>query len=326
MTAIILLNWNGASDTIACLESLSRAEGDFFVVVADNGSTDDSLVRLQQWLQNRGVSASVSLDGSSALQSSRNPFECYLLPLGENYGFAKGNNKAIHFASSKNPDSYMLLNNDTEVQPDFLVRLLSFSAAHPEYRALMSKINYFGEKNRVWHCGGKLRLGRHCYYYANALDTEIPAADFLPIQFISGCSLFAYPDLLQPNGNLLTERFFFGEEDFEFSLRMNQQGIPMACVLSSLIYHKVGSSRGVLTSGKVYVAYLSRFIDIRLHYPQSFVSFWRLAYYPKCFLTFLRSKAGIGKSFRLTNRLYRESKRQDSVSAEDYHRLVKECA
>ena len=326
MTAIILLNWNGASDTIACLDSLSRAEGDFFVVVADNGSTDDSLVRIQQWQKDRDAAIQASSNVVPDLQTFKNPFECYLLPLGENYGFAKGNNMAIHFAHSKNPDSYLLLNNDTEVQPDFLANLLSFSAVHPECRALMPKINYFGEKNRVWHCGGKLHLGRHSYYYANALDADVPSVDYLPIQFISGCALFVYPDLLQTNGNLLTERFFFGEEDFEFSLRMKKQSIPMACVLSSLIYHKVGSSRGVLTSGKVYVAYLSRFIDIRLHYHQPFVFFWRLAYYPKCFLTFLRSKAGVWKSLRLTNRLYRESRHQDCVSAEDYRLLIVECA
>ena len=37
MTAIIILNWNGADDTLACLESLSQAEGDFCAYVVDNG-------------------------------------------------------------------------------------------------------------------------------------------------------------------------------------------------------------------------------------------------------------------------------------------------
>ena len=50
MTAIILLNWNGCDDTLACLKSLSAVKGkDFYVVVADNGSTDDSIGRLLDW-------------------------------------------------------------------------------------------------------------------------------------------------------------------------------------------------------------------------------------------------------------------------------------
>ena len=50
MTAIIILNWNGADDTIACLQSLAKAEGEFVVYVVDNGSADDSLARIQSWM------------------------------------------------------------------------------------------------------------------------------------------------------------------------------------------------------------------------------------------------------------------------------------
>ena len=38
--------------------------------------------------------------------------------------------------------------------------------------------------------------------------------------------------------------FFFGEEDFEFSIRMKKANVYMACVLDSLIYHKVGATMG----------------------------------------------------------------------------------
>ena len=110
MTAIILVNWNGADDTVACLRSLQIADGDFFVVVADNASDDDSLQRI-----------SAFIDGNNSYH------KVYLLPLDDNYGFAVGNNKAICFASRFAPDSYMLLNNDTEVEPDFLSRLMMFS-------------------------------------------------------------------------------------------------------------------------------------------------------------------------------------------------------
>ena len=48
-TAIILINWHGADDTIACLESLSRMKEQHTVVIGDNGSTDDSVLRIQQW-------------------------------------------------------------------------------------------------------------------------------------------------------------------------------------------------------------------------------------------------------------------------------------
>ena len=97
-TIIIILNWHGAGDTIACLESLSVVEGNFHVVVVDNGSSDDSVTRIGQWID-----------------SDRNNISVELLPLDKNYGFAMGNNKGIAYARKYNPDYYLLLNNDTEV-------------------------------------------------------------------------------------------------------------------------------------------------------------------------------------------------------------------
>ena len=74
MTAIIILNWNGADDTLACLQSLAKAEGDFRVYVVDNGSSDDSLARIETWVK------------------AHRACDVQLVPLDRNYGFARGNN------------------------------------------------------------------------------------------------------------------------------------------------------------------------------------------------------------------------------------------
>ena len=87
MTAIILINWNGADDTLACLRSLQKAEGEFIVVIADNASDDDSLQRISAFIKENGEE------------------RFHLLPLDNNYGFAVGNNKALGFAARFSPDS-----------------------------------------------------------------------------------------------------------------------------------------------------------------------------------------------------------------------------
>ena len=50
-------------------------------------------------------------------------------------------------------------------------------------------------------------------------DVRFDNNAFLNISFVSGCALFCFPEILQNDGSLFTERFFFGEEDYEFSLR-----------------------------------------------------------------------------------------------------------
>ena len=78
---IIILNWNGADDTLACLNSLLALKGSFHALVVDNGSSDDSVERIGQWI---GV--------------HNGEISCEILPLDKNYGFAIGNNKGIAYA------------------------------------------------------------------------------------------------------------------------------------------------------------------------------------------------------------------------------------
>ena len=305
MTAIIILNWNGADDTLACLNSLANADGDFIVYVVDNGSADDSVLRIQSWI-----------DG-------QNEVDVRLVPLDRNYGFAKGNNKGLEVAARISPDSYLLLNNDTEVLPDFLVRLQNFSARHPKYRVLTPKINYFYDKNKIWNCGGKLAFGFRKYYYAGSPDSVVKENGHIDISFVTGCALFFYPELLDEHGHLLTERFFFGEEDFEFSMRMKKARVPMACVLDSLIYHKVGASGNKMHhSGKVFLHYLNRFIDVRLHNSTLFYVSWTVLNAPLCFRHFYKMCRTVSGSFKLMNRLFFDARKKDAVTREDFEALV----
>ena len=305
MTAIIILNWNGADDTLACLDSLRKAEGDFRVYVVDNGSTDDSLQRIGAWL-----------DAHKGLDAQ-------LVPLDRNYGFARGNNMGLEVARENAPDSYLLLNNDTEVRPDFLTRLNAFSTKHPEYRVLTPKINFYYDKQKIWNCGGKLSFGFRRYYYAGQPNSAVREADYIPISFVTGCALFFYPELLDEEGHLLTERFFFGEEDFELSLRMKEQGVPMACVLDSLIYHKVGASGDKMDgAGKVYLHYLNRFIDVRIHKSAIFYNLWALVNIPFCLRHFYKCSHSVEGTLGLMKHLWRDAKRKDEVAKEDFEALV----
>lgn len=305
MTAIIILNWNGVSDTLACLQSLSKAQGKFVTYVVDNGSTDNSLARIQTWID------------------EHTDMDVRLVPLDKNYGFACGNNKGLEVARKINPSSYLLLNNDTEVCPDFLVRLETFSKRHPEYRVLTPKINYYYDKHKVWNCGGKLFFGFRKYYYANQPDNAIRENIAIPISFVTGCALFFYPDLLDSQGHLLTERFFFGEEDFEFSMRMDKNHVRMACVLDSIIYHKVGASSDKMQrSGKVYLHYLNRFVDIRLHKSTFFYVWWTMINIPLCLLHFYKQNRTVSCAVQQMRHLLSDAKRKDKVTREDFESLV----
>lgn len=253
-TAIILVNWHGADDTIACLESFLQVKEPHFVVIADNASTDGSPERIQQWLNENYSKGYVS--------------SYKLVRLDANYGFAVGNNKALAVAMQYNPDYCMLLNNDTEVEPDFLKKLTDYAQANSNVKVLSPCICYYYDKNKIWFTGGKLTFATRKNVNITPFALELGSEPFA-ISYISGCALFFDTSVLNERYELLYNGFFFGEEDYEFSLRMKKQGIRMACVPASKVYHKVGASqkntndsRGL---GRVYMYYHNRLICNRMY-------------------------------------------------------------
>src|SRR5579871_2582654 len=94
--AVILLNWNGKADTLACLHSLTHATYPRFdIIVVDNGSTDGSAAAILEYYP-----------------------QCQLIESPTNLGFAAGNNLGIQWALNTEAEFLFLLNNDTTVAPD----------------------------------------------------------------------------------------------------------------------------------------------------------------------------------------------------------------
>ena len=122
-TAIVILNWN----TRDYLEKfipplLSSVDGlDAFVAVADSGSTDGSL----ELLKERFPSVA-------------------RIPLGENFGFTGGYNRALREVDA---DYFVLLNSDVEVPSGWLNQLIDWMDSHPQCGVCGPKLLSY--KNRV---------------------------------------------------------------------------------------------------------------------------------------------------------------------------------
>ncbi len=303
MTAIIILNWNGADDTLMCLDSLSRADGSFFVVVVDNGSTDNSVIRLNDYI-------------------TQSRMDIALFEMKSNLGFAMGNNEGVLYASKRNPDSYLLLNNDTEVSQDFLVKLVDFQSSNSKYRILTPRINFYYDKNLIWNCGGKLCCGFRSYLFAGCHECKAVRKPYYKISFVTGCALFFMPDVLEADGTVFTDRFFFGEEDFDFSIRMKRRGKRIACVTDSVIYHKVGSAKAGQKPGKFFMHLLNRYVDIRLHYGKLFYFIWRNVNKPISFHHLKRLYGTNMEALHKLKFLEKASRCRNKVTYEDFMRLV----
>jgi GT2 family glycosyltransferase len=290
---VVILNWNGGKDTVECLDSLMhQTPRQLRLVVVDNGSQDDSIARIEAWAA--GHQGDVRVASYSRIEAEAGGREAdekelrqhsagvqlVVVSAGENLGFAAGSNVGVRYALKVGAEYVLLLNNDTVVAPEAIAKLVGFLTDHPDYVAATGQIRYFA-RPVIWNCGGNLTwFGSRRYLFSEQPASAAPQSGWRRITFITGCATLVRTSVFQELG-LLTERFFFGEEDYEFSLRMQRARHSMACCFDSVIQHRVGSSidRVAPTGamGRYYIYYLNRFIDMRDYYPRPLWWLWRMA-------------------------------------------------
>jgi GT2 family glycosyltransferase len=223
--AIIIVNWNGWEDTLACLESLARTDyPDLRVIVVDNGSTDDSSARLRE-----------------------SPAEFTLIEAGENLGFAGGNNLGIRRALADGAELVWLLNNDTAVAPEAPQKLARFAMEHEgEAEFFGSWITLYDDPGMLWFGGGLYdwrtgALGNR--YFNQAIHDLSSAGSVYETAWVTGCSVVVHASQLETLG-LMDEDLFLYQEEVEWQLRNNAKA-PRGLILAEpLVAHKVGRSTG----------------------------------------------------------------------------------
>ena len=276
MISIVILNWNGWIDTIECIESIYKSvDVEFSIIVVDNGSTDDSISKIKEYIHKKNFSF-IDIREGEALKGTIQHRDIVLYELEDNYGFAKGNNIGLQLMAGQPIDYYWILNNDTIVESDALAILQRFMDDNKQYVACTPQIRYFSPNNKIWNCGGQLFFGFRKYYFAGA-ENVVFRKDRFDISFVTGCALFVRPELLNGKNELFTENFFFGEEDFDFSLRLKKEKLKMACCTRSVIYHKVSASikKKPRLSG-IYIHYLNRYINLRHHFTSTEYFIWKV--------------------------------------------------
>ncbi len=131
-TTAIVPNWNGAARLPACLRSLAQQRGaQAEILVVDNGSTD-------------GSAEIAELAGARVVR------------LPENLGFAAAVNRGLAASHSR---FVALVNNDVELHPEWLARLLAALDSHPECALLTGRTLERRRPDTLDGAGDALSLG-----------------------------------------------------------------------------------------------------------------------------------------------------------------------
>ena len=230
-TWAVVLNYETPDDTWLAVRSLQTSDPPpDRILVVDNGSTDDSVARLNDALQ-----------------------EVDIIEAGTNLGFSGGCNLAIARALDAGADRVLLVNSDAVLAPDTL-RLLStaldedpavgiagpvlLSRSEPDTIA-SAGITFDPRTGRMLHRAAGRRLALAGTTLVHRIDA------------VSGCVMLVRREVFERAG-LFDEPCFYSFEDLDLCLRAAAQGFATVCVSAALAYHEGARSIGPRSLRRVY--------------------------------------------------------------------------
>ena len=248
-TAVVILNWNGKKFLKQFLPGVVKntLAPDTSVIVADNGSEDDSA----KWL-------------------AENHPEVKVIRLDSNYGYAGGYNRALKEVEA---EYYILLNSDVEVEPAWAEKLITFMEMHPDVGACQPRIRSYYNRDSFEYAGaagGYIdRLG-YPFCRGRIFDTvendHGQYDDVREIFWASGsCMVVRGAAFDQCDG--FDESFFVHMEEIDLCWRMQNAGYTISYFPHSVVWHVGGGTLGYGSPSKIYYNFRNSLIMLAKNLP-----------------------------------------------------------
>lgn len=248
--AIVILNWNGRSMLEKFLPSVVSCSSDVAeIIVADNGSTDDSVDFL-----------------STHYPSLR------IIRLDRNYGFADGYNRALDQVEA---DYYVLLNSDVEVTPHWIEPVIEQMEQDRQIVAAQPKLLMYDQRDTFEYAGGAGGfIDKYGYPFCRGrLFTTLEKDkgqydDPCEIFWASGAAMFVKSELWHKLGGLDGD-FFAHMEEIDFCWRAKNSGYKVVYCPHSVIYHVGGGTLPKCSPRKTFLNFRNNMALLYKNLPQN---------------------------------------------------------
>jgi len=230
MVSIIIINYNGGSDTLECLRALERQTfKEFEVILIDNKSLDDSVIQINDFLRSNPLSSSVRF-----------------VSLEINHGFAGGNLEGTKYAPGR---FVALLNNDTKPDKAWLEELVTRMENDSGVGVCASRLVQ-DDSNLIDSAGdGYAKILRGFKIGEGKVANNFAEQKYV-FGACAGAALYRR-EMLEQIGFLDTD-FFLLYEDTDLNFRAQLAGWKVLYVPTAVVHHKVRSSIGVMSDTAVY--------------------------------------------------------------------------
>lgn len=229
---LIVPTYNGSDLLRACLRSLrSSTFTDYQLWVVDDGSTEP-------------IAAVVADEAPGA----------EIIRFDSNVGLTRGLNAAIARGFA---EFVVLLNNDTEVEPEWLASLVACADDHPRAGSIASKMRLMSDRRKLHSAGDYYSVrGMPGNRGVWMLDTGQYDQTEAVFSACGGAALYrraSLADVARAAGEYFDERLFMYCEDVDIAWRLWRAGWECVYCPDAVVYHALSATAGG-TLASYYVA------------------------------------------------------------------------
>ncbi len=243
--SIIILNWNGVKDTVECLESLKKITyPNCEVIVVDNGSEGNDVEVLQEKYGDH----------------------IHIIENDKNYGFIEGNNLTIGWLlENSEPDYFLLLNNDTVVDKEFLTEMVKVAESDSQVGIAGSKTYFYDDHNRLQLAWIRIDMRKGQAFHVGGKDFDKGQYESITeVDCVQGSCFLIKRRVIERVGLLDKDYFAYWDEE-DYCLRARRAGYKVVYVPKARIWHKVLSSSKRISGFFQYYVTRNRFLFMKKH-------------------------------------------------------------
>jgi GT2 family glycosyltransferase len=220
--SVVIPNWNGKHFLTTCLDALvAQTHPNVEIIIVDNASED----------------------GSQAYIRENYP-DVILIELSENRGFTGACNAGMEAAQG---DYVSLLNNDTEVDLNWILAVVDAFGRHPEIGIVASKMLLFDKRDHFHTAGDYFTVdGRAGNRGVWQKDEGQYSKEEYVFSACGGSS--SYRRAMLDQIGLLDDDFFFSMEDVDLAWRAQLTGWRCLYTPSAIVYHHLAATGGGVTA------------------------------------------------------------------------------